>query len=295
MVLSKLALPATALIAASLTSGCATAVPELHRAGETQQNEIARQAKLVGHIKCELKHALHKIQQEEEVNEGSTGQTAAWLDKWGTKVSLMLQVEDSTAFSPNITYLDPRRNIISTFAKGGNVTTAQSFSATLAFVGSSKATRTERISFFFNFADLKAEDAGLTWEQKVATPCAASEATNMEGDLKIYDFMRSKVQLTRLPSLLPRAGGESPFEAFNYEVQFVVTRSGSATPTWKLLPVSFNPASTALFNGSRTRTNNMLLTLARAPDKQLDKNGQDAHAAALFGQAVTTAIQGQSR
>lgn len=277
-------------IASSLwAAGCATSVPEMHRLGQTAPRELAREGDLVVHIKCELVRSLRLIREEEARNPHSGGYGTAWLDHWGAKVNLKLQVDETAALAPSLTLTTPMENVISIFSKGGAVTSAQSRSVALGASLSSHATRTETIGFYYRFADLLA-DARY---QDPAARCEPNGARLIDGDLKIYDFMRSKVQISRVPGVIPRDAKTPPFDVFNYEVSFVVTGSGSVTPAWKLAAISLDPASPFL-NASRTRTDDMVLTMGEVADNgRPTKAASDAHLAALIGQALQTAIQSQ--
>jgi len=275
---------AATLAVAAFVSSCATSVPEMHRFGQTPRRELAREGDLVVHIKCELTRALQLIRKEEAANPNAGGYSTAWLDKWGAKINLKLQVDESAAIAPSLTPIDPLENVVKVFSKGGAVTIPQSASVALGAQLSSHATRTETIGIYYRFADLLAD-------QEVTEPCEPPGAHLIDGDLKIYDFLRSKVQISRVPGVVPRAAGASPFDVFNYEVQFVVTGSGGLTPGWKLATVLINPTAPFL-SGQRSRTDDMIITMG-----EVQANGHpsaaasDAHLAALIGQAVAGAIQ----
>lgn len=304
----------TALAAASVLAGCATGVPQMHDFGKPEAKEVARESNLVAHLKCELTRTLLRIQVENEDNaiaedrdhipESLRGYPADWLFRWGAKASLKLNVEEDWSAGPNVSITVPLANHISTFATGGNVTTSRAFTLPLSITGSTKAIRTETIGFTFAFADLLAasEDSwqadatarGEVWNSSVedryrrkqaATACAAYDDSLMDGDLKIYDFIRSKVQVSRTPALIPRKGAKSPFDAFNYEIQFVVARSGSASPGWKLYPIAIDQSG-SLLSAARTKTDDLILTLGEQKGEQLSQDAQDAHLAALIGQEV---------
>jgi hypothetical protein len=310
-----------AWLALALLAGCATHVPSMHGLGESEGKEIAREGDLVAHVKCELTRALLRIEVEEADNRAQAarsgldpallGYSAVWLDAWAAKVNLKLQVDESATLAPSISITEPWANHISTFPAGGPVSTSRAFSLPLAISGVNKATRTETIGFVFGFADLKA-DAREGWRIKAAAEkrpfsaeaedayrraqaaaaCPASDGSMMDGDLKIYEFIRSKVQVSRVPGVIPRGADRSPFDVFNYEVQFAVTRAGSASPGWKLYPIAINQAA-PLLAGSRTRTDDMLLTLGVKQGEGLSQAAEDAHLAGLIGQEVARSLQNQ--
>lgn len=310
---------AAALVCAAL-SGCVTAVPDIRGHGETQTTEIAREGNLVVHIKCELTRAVFRVEDDEDSVEDyrqaeiAAGRkpppapmSAAWLNDWGSKVSLKIQVEETTSFAPSLAITENFSNHISNFSNGA-VTFGRSFSLPLSINGSAKATRTETMSFYFTFADLKtaAEDqwkaeVGLsggvydktTRRQKraefLSRACPASNGVLLEGDLKIEDFIRTKVMTGSVPGVIIRADGAPPFDAFGYEISFVITRGAGASPSWKLYPLSVNPAG-SLLAGSRVKTDSMILTLGKVENAKASAEAAAVHQAALTGQAVADAL-----
>jgi hypothetical protein len=302
-----------ALAAGALLAGCATTVPNIRERGEKPWSEVPREANLVAHIKCELARALTRVEMEDLDNKlhGASpalrGYSTAWLNDWGAKANLKVVVEEASTFAPSLTVTDTLSNHVSKFSKGGDVTFGRVFSMPLAVTGTTKATRTENIGFYFNFADLKA-DTEVGWPAGAqqsggddparfealkthgGKACPASDGVMMEGDLKIYEFIRSKVQVSRVPGVIVRKDGASPFDVFTYDIQFAVTRSGSFAPSWKLYPVSIN-TSTPLLAGSRTKTNSLVLTLGKREGEKPSQAAEDAHLAQLIGKEVASAIR----
>src|SRR5690606_23255942 len=128
--------------------------------------------------------------------------------------------------------------------------------------------------------------------------CGPSGGMSSDDNLRIADFIRSKVHLSRVSDVLERKPGASPFTVITYQVAFVVTTSAYATPGFKLVAVTLSPTGT-MFNGQRVRTNELVLTMG--PVKK-DERGtvvgpsdpvRDAALAEMIGRAVATAIQGQ--
>ena len=324
------ALSAAGLMAAVLVSGCATGVPAVQGRNETTDAQIAREGNLVAHIKCELTRAFFRVEDDDDLieqfrlAEAAAGRKpppapygAAWLADWGSKVSLKIQVEESATLAPSLTVANNLSNHISTFSEGGNVTVSRAFSAPLALNGSSKATRTETIGFYFTFADLKAEQEAL-WTDEVRgdlggkvvdlgldkdtrrmkrrvfleRSCPASNGVRMEGDLQIEDFIRRKITAGSAPGVIGRKSGAPPYDVFNYQVTFLVTNGGSFAPSWKLYPISINQSG-PLLAGNRAKTNDMLITLGKVDttNHKAVKEAQDAHLAGLIGQSVADALR----
>ena len=275
-----------AVLPLALTA-CATAVPEMHDVGGSRKGELAREGDLAVHIKCELRQALVDIFAEEALNPDSGARSADWLRHWGAQVSLKLQVDETAALAPSVTFTQPMRNVVSIFRTGGNVTNAQNASQTVGFTLSSRATRIETIGFFYKFQDLIDEDQARKARGGRDVPCEGASKTFIDGNLEVYDFMRSKVQISRVPDLInPKTPGGDPFTTFNYQVIFVVVKGVNVTPAWKLVMLSISPGSTPFLSGARTGTNDLTMTMAPVLGEELDANGQAQHAASLEGQQI---------
>ena len=113
-----------AAVLAAAVGGCATSVPDLQGPGVSEQTEISREAHLISHIKCELRHAITLVERQDATTTG--GNSTSWLDGWGAKISLKVQVDETGALAPNVTLTKPLRNVIRSFPGCGNVTTSQS-------------------------------------------------------------------------------------------------------------------------------------------------------------------------
>jgi len=286
-----------------LLSGCATTVPSLGRRGEVPQSQWIREAELVTHIKCELQQALRLILEEQRRNAANIkpGYQTDWLKDWGAKITLKLVVNEKSTFAPGISLTRPLNNVIETFRSGGNVTVAQSRAFGFGASATTDASRTDQIGFFYTFSELMslgraARPAGTTG----ARVCGSTGGMSTDNDLKIADFMRSKIFLSQVPDVLERKPGVSPFDVFTYQTAFVVTTSANVTPSWKLVAISINPSG-ILYNGQRVRTNELVLTMG--PVKKDEKGNpvgpseavRDANLAAMIGRAVADAIRAQEQ
>lgn len=291
-----------ALTTILLLGGCATTVPPLGRRGEVPQDQWIREAQLVTHIKCELRQALQTIKAEQDRNPGvPEDMKADWLNDWGATATLKLIVNEKSTFAPAISLTRPLENIIETFKTGGNVTVAQSRSFGFGGSVTTDATRTDQVGFFFTFAELLKERAAHRLPGTTGVHnCGPTGGMSTDNDLKIADFMRSKIALSQIPDILERKPSASPFSTFTYTVSFVVTTSANITPSFKLVAISLNPAS-VLYNGQRVRTNELVLTMG--PVKKDEKGAvvgpsddvRDANLATMIGRAVATAIQSQEQ
>jgi len=291
-------LPIGLALSLSGLAGCALSVPGMQRLGETAADEASRENNLAIHIRCELRQAVAGALAEESMpgNRIAEGYSASWLRGWGAKVSLVLTVDEKAAVAPGLTVNNPMKNIISTFSSGGNVPSQQNATQTVGGSLSSDATRAETVSFFYPFTDLIAEhDRIVAARNAPESPCSGGGAL-VDGDLRIADFMRAKVLMSRVPGTLIRKSGQSPFDTLTYHITFIEAATGTFTPAWKLERLTISPTP-PLLNGSRTRTDDLTITMGSVTDK----NGvvsatqalEDANLAALIGQAVAKSLESQ--
>jgi hypothetical protein len=286
--------------------GCGLTVPATQPFSQDDAKvEGLKESSLTGFIKCELHFAVQQALDLAKADKKNTDidpqnypphPGVDWLTKWGANVSMKIIVDEKSTLAPGLSFNSPMENIISTFSKGGNVTSPQSFSFGIGASVSSDATRTENLSFYYPFSDLLAE--GRIKKED----CRNVSAATIEADLKIDDFIRSKYESATTGGLLlhkvgvPEDGSVSPFLTFTYEIQFVVTTSGNATPTWKLVHLSANPTG-PLLSLSRSRTDDVIITMGEAiKDTGGKTTAQSIDAqiqlqANLIGQAVASALR----
>ena len=285
-------------LAFMLLGGCATTVPELQGLGEKPAVEAVREQNLVNHVKCELHKAVQSVLDAEAADNLRNTQaghpeltySVDWIKSWGATVSLKVIVDEKASLAPGLTFTQTLHNVVEVFGNGGNVTVGQSSSQGLGASVASDATRTETIGFYYPFNELLAEGS-------LAASCDKPGGMFLDGDLRIGEFISSKMLLAEVPNTLTAKPRTLPFNVFTYEASFVVTKTASVTPAWKLVNVSINPTAPFL-SGSHARTDDLVLTLGQnVPDKTgapaPSDAARDAHLAALIGQSVASAIQSQ--
>jgi len=241
---------------------------------------------VVNQIKCEL----HKGVQDALTHQATLGNNVEWLKTWGAKVTLTLTADEKGGLAPGLTFTSPYDSAIVKLASG-NQTVPQSFSLAAGVSASADATRKEAIGFTYAFADLLKE--------RPIQACDNENGILIHSDLKIGDFIDSKVFIASIPGSVSEGSVASPYSTFSDEISFVVAYGANATPTWKLVQISAS-SNSPFANATRTKTQDIILTLGpvavsggAAGPAQLSLDAQAAHAAALTGQAVATSIQSQ--
>jgi hypothetical protein len=323
--MSATRLAITVLIAMPI-GACGLDVPEMQEIYQNQSQEKELENTLVANIKCELTLGVHDT--IAYFDGGGLHNNIEWLTGWGATVNLKISVDEKSALTPGVTLMDPLQNVITKFPTG-NVTSPQSISVGLGVSGSADATRAETIAFTYAFSDLLAE-----YKRHPIASCSENERGVMiMSDLKIGQFIFNKAFIASIPgsvepnapigaapspsptpgggqkpSILPASnppGGKPtkvfPYSTFSDQITFIAAYGGNATPTWKFAKVTADPTS-PLFMSSRQKTNDLTITLGKAtpatdkaPAALVSQDAQEAHLAALIGQAVATAIQSQQR
>jgi hypothetical protein len=303
------------VVSLSGLSGCAMNIPNMGDVGATRKERELGETSLIAHVQCELRDAVIRVRTDYERDSArllaehpeSKYNSIDWLKNWGVTVTMEFQVQAKAKGSPGISVEDPLANVIKTFPTGGDVKIDRARTAGFGVNFGRDITRTEKISFFYSFAG---------WERFKA-PLGDCKPIDIvaDNDLKIYDFLHSKIWLAQVPNLLvnltpppepPKAepGQEAappvppvtdkppvppkvkaPYSTLTYDVNFIVTEGASATFGWKLVRIGVNP-NEPLFEGSRTRGNHLLLTFGEVKDDGASEEAKMQHFASLIGQSV---------
>ena len=245
-------------------------------------------------VYCELKDAVIAAQKipfftEDRVT-GRKKQIPILPDNWGAQVSLVFQVDESSAANPGVALTKPLENAITRFGSG-NVTTAQSFSLGLGGTLSSSATRIDKFDPYYSIKYL----AKPNTDKSVCLPHndpylrvgevpSASSPLLIQSELGIEKWLTEAMFTNAL--LASDDAGNSPNkdapDTVSLEIKFVIVTSGNVTPTWKLVRYTANNGNSPLFAANRTRTHDLIITVG--PSK--DKKTADTHLASQIGQAV---------
>lgn len=287
--------------------GCGLTTPSMQEIGQSAKQVPLDKTALIGEIKCEITRGIYEAIKNPEFGKGAKnpGNSVEWLRDWVVKANLTMTVDDKGTFGPGVTLTSPF------------MTAGQSVSLGIGVQASSAAQRKEEVGFTYSLGDLMktidhhnalAEIDPHIKKIDPLTPCRAN-GLFINSDLKIDEFMNQNIFLARVPGLVK--GRSSPFDAFNYTVQFTIMRSGSLTPSWKLLRVSVDPSS-PFASASRTRTQYLTLTFGSPPPGQeqaaqtpgqkqlgtpplaplrLNDTAAAMHNASLIGQAIAGAIK----
>lgn len=301
---------------AVLQAGCGAVVPKIPETWDLVADSDATQhmeMQIKRAIFCELRDAVRTARNRVQYRtyyHGKLVSTAAdepVPDSWGVQQTLTFTVDEQSKLTPGATYTWPL-----------NAAASQTFALSAGGQLSSDATRTDKFESFYTIADLanvlsKNQICEKPQEQFVGEPSHSSPFTVLS-DLGIKDWLPAATETSAyLRSSRSNPSGEGPAlgtagsfasNSFSYDVKFVIVTDGNLTPTWKLLRVT-TASSPALFDASRTRTHELLLTIGPGSTTTVkNSKGQlvsktvgptlsaaNSHLAQEIGSAVATALR----
>jgi hypothetical protein len=312
-----------------LLNGCGTYVPEIQDFYEPFDALNLVNA-IVQHVECEVKTSVQELILEDMKNgeefkpdgKNPQGRKLSWLDTWAAQIVLTLTIEEKSSLNPGLSLNTPIHNGITNFVGetlpgsypasltsyvAGNtfsaLTTAQSY--VLGFGGnfSSDATRTETLSFFIDFTKFtdkeslkQANDKFKPAQDQFGDAFDPTSLCQQRGFLIQSDLkLRNWLQLVASNSFQdPNFSGQvqsSKKDAIAHEIKFMIIYGGNVTPSWKLVRVSANQGSNPLFGATRTKTQDLIITLTPPTQNgQLSAAANNTVLASQIGQAVASAI-----
>jgi hypothetical protein len=217
------------LLLCLVSSGCGLTVPDIKEAwdqdipgdpdirkdkppisGTTQiEFEIRRK------IYCELRDAVQDVNQyyywSSETPTSPKTKHVMIPNDWVAQLSLSLEVDESSALNPGITYNQVMANAIKTFGVGNTVTSAQSFNLGFGATLSSTATRTDKFDPVYSVAFLMRPKQSYDMCQPqndlfnlIGVTPASSSPFLIESDLGIDKWLMGAIFVERnLPSQPP--------------------------------------------------------------------------------------------
>ena len=245
-------------------------------------------------VYCDLKAAVQAADAEYtlSVQDPKTGR---WTkqpflpDDWDAQISLLLQVDESSAFNPGIGIAYPFSDSVTHFSNGA-VTTGRSFTLGLRATVSSQATRIDKYDPSYSIGFLRQPDTIKSTCLDKNDPFLPSEGKIssgsflLESDLGLTKWLSDAIFVNiLLPSDNSSSTTKSTPDSISIELKFIVTTNGSINPVWKLLPITFNNGAASLVGLGRVRTHDLLITIG--PVTQATAN---THLASQIGQAVSS-------
>ena len=236
----------SSLVGVLSVAACGTYVPhieELYEANKAEESAsiITAGGQLEYDVKkkvyCELIDALKNLQ---------PGQLPT---DWAAEVTLDLQVDETGAVNPGVSWIDP-------MAK------AQSLTLGFGATASSQATTEDKFNSYWELSRLQ------TIANDICPNYKAIQGSSLliQSRLDLQNWLNDALLIN---GLMPSSQiGKNAAESFKQDtisrhVKFIVITSGSVTPTWKLVRVATGNGSLPLASANRTRTHDLLITLGQ--------------------------------
>lgn len=155
---------------------------------------------------------------------------------------MKLVLKEKSSANPNVSIIDPLK-------------LSQSYATATGVSGSSEATRTINLDFFYDFSS---EFLGKDFNYREPPPkCIPPGNFLIQGDLKIREF----VDMATFPYYLPGNLSAKAPDATSQEIQFVLAADANVTPTWKLIRTSTSGGGTGMFDVNRSSTNDIIVSI----------------------------------
>jgi hypothetical protein len=239
------------------TAGCGIMTPAMTISSDPQASANLVLA-IVGHVESELGCAICDIIEFDKLNAAKPSDRAyPWLDSAITKMSLKLTADEKTNLNPGTLVTQPFANAITTFTGKAAVSSAQSFTFAVNAGVSSEATRIDNSDYSFSVKDVFLNDHD--YDPKKGIHCTTPYVGILtDSDLHIKDWLDSRLRAYVIHPEIKRTAPQT----LTTEITFIVAGSGNITPTWKLIPTSFNTAGSSFFGLGRTQTDDIIITIS---------------------------------
>jgi hypothetical protein len=249
------------LVSASL-SGCGLRTPVMELSNETYPT-LRLVNNIVDHVKDELGCAIvGLIDDDRDRMKGGKPSAYPWLSKATGKVSLKLTVDEKSALGAGLTYSDFFTNAVSTIGKTV-ITTPRSFALGANISGSSEAQRVDNSDYTLNIEAVFVKDPKYQRGGDACTYLTHFDGVFTDSNLQIKDWLQSRLELYAID---PDVKSSSVPDTLTTEITFTVAYGGNATPSWHLVPTSYNTAANPFLGLSRSRINDIIITIAQTPE-----------------------------
>lgn len=253
--------PAGLLLAGTgLIGGCGTYVPDIVTSNEPHATAFLIN-RILNHAKCELRDAVITAHNRDLKNAARyRKRTLAWLDGATAKITIKLIAEEKGTLSPGVAFKHLLPSVVTNFSNKTTVTTPQSSSVGLGGLLQADATRTENIDFSYVIKTDFLENQ--TKNEVKPRPCKELGGIFLEGDLKIQDWLDGATLPFLISANVPSEVDKTAPDVLTHEANFVVMANVNVTPSWTLVNVTANTAS-SLAAAGRTTTGDIIISLGQ--------------------------------
>jgi len=226
------------VICTALLGGCGTYTPDIVTSGEPHATAILIN-KILNHAKCELREAVIKAHNDDLANAARYHHRRLdWLDNATAKVTIKLIAEEKGILSPGVVLKQLLPSVVTNFSNKTSVTTMQSSSVGLGATLEADATRTENIDYSYV---IKKDFLGNQTAGRVKPrPCSEPDGMFLQADLKIRDWLDGATMPFLISAAVPSEVDTTAPDVLTHDADFIVTVSGSVTPSWTLVNVTAN-------------------------------------------------------
>jgi hypothetical protein len=236
-----------------------------------------------------------------------------WLEGWGVDANFIFTIEEKTSFNPGVSFNTPMQNAITSFPGAAlpgtapltatssaltklTATTPQLYSFGIGGGLSSDAYRQDKLHILYNLSDLIGPEKDLPSRDIAEQSCRPTESANasiiIDSDLKLDEWLQNIASIEgrkqgkiELPNSFATSG------VLSHEIRFEVVTSGNITPVWHLVRVSANTGTGNLFNTSRDRTQDLILTFGPIKNGELHSNARAAANTGDLGATIGNVIR----
>jgi hypothetical protein len=239
--------PGAIVLLAAMLTGCGTYVPGIPEFALEASTQRLVQV-ILDSIHCEIKNSIQWVVRKDieyaekiAIAEGAPPydrekyRSAKWFDDWGLQGALTLTVKETTIFNPSITGIFP-----------------PFFTLGAGFNGSTQATRSEVLNFYYNVFDLAYKERSCKFPIEEDHPIGS---LLINSNLGLREWLESII-------LAVQAGSTQLLldQGVTHTVEFQIVSSADITPNWNFPSIMIN-ASAKLLSGMRDRLHQLLLTL----------------------------------
>lgn len=245
--------------------GCGTYVPQMQEAWESSRTPVLSAG---GDLEFKIREKIYC-----EIVQAANDNDAYLPRRWGVQVTLDLQVDETGALNPGVSFINP-------LADG------QSFTLGLGASVSSQGTREDKFSNYWDLDKLRKFPGGTC---RINRSGWRGSSLLLESELGISQWLADRLASdVALPSSQLSSDSSDTFkqDVMSYHVKFVVISSGSVNPVWKLVRFTAGDGP-SLVTANRTRTHDLLITFGPAFKPGAANIAQSSHQAQEIGIAVS--------
>ena len=240
--------------------GCGTAVPDIQEIYQTNEQGKDLVQAVITNVTCEVQDAVDALYKT---------RTTSFMDTWGVQINLLLTIEEQTTVAPSVGWFPNKI-----------------FSLNAGVGGTADATRIDKINSYYTIKELKDKHACIPQLRPGGDRLMAS-------DLKLKNWLSDAVAAGDTGEIhFDQSAAFKSSGVLSHEVRFLVTTTGSVSPSWKLSRVVSVDPTGNLLSTRRDRTHDLIITFGPTDDsgKHPGTTAANSTLASEIGAAIITNI-----